>query len=69
MRLVDPPDVKGYVMYPLRLLAGGQAFLVMGRDPHMGPMDIGDRLNFLQQQGLPWNNVAFAPVSECRIRR
>lgn len=41
----------------------------MGRDPHMGPMDIGDRLNFLQQQGLPWNNVAFAPVSECRIQR
>jgi hypothetical protein len=43
-----------------------QAFLVMGRNHSMGPMDIGDRLNFLQQQGLPWNHVAFAPVPECR---
>lgn len=43
-----------------------QAFLVMGRNHSMGPMDIGDRLNYLQQQGLPWKNVAFTPVPECR---
>jgi hypothetical protein len=67
--VIDTDYISWAVLYSCAMqlgsVASDQVFFVMSRTHSLDPMDVGDRLNQLSALGLPWKNVAFAPVYHC----